>query len=84
MEEMTVREHLAAQAIGMEVLRALHREEVRSTLLSATESRALRALEEIRRVLDDDGLADPECFRRIEAIIRIFNDNAVPISRHDW
>lgn len=46
---------------------------------------ACQALEEIRRVLDDDRLDDQECFGRIEEIVKIYEkigSNAG--TRHDF
>lgn len=44
-----------------------------------------RALERIQAILKDDSLTDPECFQRIEAIVRVYEDlggGAGP--RHDF
>ena len=35
---------------------------------------ACRALEDIRRLLDDDSLDDPACFLRIEEIVNIYEE----------
>lgn len=60
-------------------------EEKQSLLGELINSAACRALEEIRGVLDDDRLDDPECFRRIEEIVKIYEkigSNAG--TRHDF
>lgn len=38
------------------------------------ENRCWQALMEIRAVLDDETLEDPECFQRIEQIVRIYEE----------
>lgn len=49
------------------------------------EARCWQALAEIRAVLDDGTLEDPECFRRIEQIVRIYEDlGPGGGSRHDF
>lgn len=75
-------EQLAAQAIGLEVMN--HFKETRKELEPKEESKALQALEEIRRILDDNTLDDPECFHRIEAIVNTLEANGIYTSRHDW
>ena len=47
--------------------------------------RCWQALMEIRAVLDDGTLEDPECFHRIEQIVRIYEDlGPGGGSRHDF
>ena len=47
--------------------------------------RCWQALSEIRAVLDDETLEDPECFRRIERIVRICEELGLGGgSRHDF
>ena len=47
--------------------------------------RCVQALRDIREVLDDDTLNDPECFRRIEKIVEIYEALDVGTgSRHDF
>ena len=82
--ELTAQEDLAAEAIGLEVMRYLKQEETVKRIVAATESRAMRALEKIRRILNDDSLEDPECFQRIEAILTALEDHGVFTTRHDW
>ena len=60
-------------------------EEKQSLLGELMNNAACRALEEIRRVLDDDRLDDQECFARIEEIVKIYEkigSNAG--TRHDF
>ena len=44
-----------------------------------------RALEQIQAVLQYDDLTDPECFRKIEAIVRIYEELGSSTGpRHDF
>lgn len=82
---LTIAEELYVQSLGWEVLRFLKREEENLlNLYRETDSEALRVLEEIRRVLDDDTLDDPDCFRRIEAVVKAFHAHDISTTRHDW
>lgn len=82
---LTIAEELYVQSLGWEVLRFLKREEGNLlNLYRETDSEALRVLEEIRRVLDDDTLDDPDCFRRIEAVVKAFHAHDISTTRHDW
>lgn len=82
--ELTAQEELAAQAIGLEAMRYLKDGETIRKIAAETESRAMRALERIRRILNDDSLDDPECFQRIESILTALEDAGIFTSRHDW
>ena len=53
-------------------------------LPALAESSALKLIAEIKAVLDDDSLEDPECFQRIEAILTALEDHGVFTTRHDW
>ena len=49
------------------------------------EERCFQALREIRNVLDDSGLTDPECFAEIEKIISVLEELGVGCGRwHDY
>lgn len=82
--ELTAQEELAAQAIGLEAMRYLKQEETVKRIAAETNSRAMRALEGIRRILNDDSLEDPECFQRIESILTALEDYGIFTTRHDW
>lgn len=82
--ELTAQEELAAEAIGLEVMRYLKQEETVKKIAAETESKAMRALEGIRRILNDDGLEDPECFQRIKSILSALEDAGIFTTRHDW
>lgn len=47
-------------------------EEKQSLLAELMQNRACQALEDIRKVLDNDRLDDQTCFYRIEEIVRIY------------
>lgn len=50
----------------------------------AMESRAIRTLEAIRRVLEDDSYDDPECFERVDALVTLyFRELEIRINRHN-
>ena len=74
---------LYEKVIGQQVLEyveALRAEE----LLASVESEALKLLSEIKAILDDDAIEDPECFRRIDAIVNAFWSRGIDTSRNDW
>ena len=83
-EKLTAQEELAAEAIGLEVMRYLKQEETVKRIAAETESRAMRALEKIRSILNDDSLEDPTCFQRIDALVDAFYVRNVHTPRHDW
>lgn len=82
--ELTAQEELAAEAIGLEVMRYLKREETVKRIVAEADSKAMRALEGIRQILSDDSLEDPECFQRIESILTALEDVGIFTARHDW
>lgn len=60
-------------------------EEKHSLLAELMDSAACRALEDIRTVLDDDRLDDPNCFWRIEKIVKIYEQiGSNAGSHHDF
>lgn len=82
--EYQVHEELIASAIGTLVMQHLRGETIPKEIAEAMESKAVRTLEEIRRILNDDGVEDPECFRRIEAIVCAMEDGGIHTNRHDF
>ena len=82
--EWTAQEELAAQAIGLEAMRYLRQEETVKRIAEETNAKVMRALEGIRRILNDDSLDDPECFQRIESILSVLEEAGIFTSRHDW
>lgn len=60
-------------------------EEKQSLLAELMQNRACQALEDIRKVLDNDRLDDQTCFYRIEEIVRIYEKTGSNGgSRHDF
>lgn len=56
-----------------------------SFLLKLLECRSYQALHEIKRILEDDSLRDPECFEKIEAIVCLFEELGSGCgNRHDF
>ena len=53
------------------------------TMASKVDSEAVRILSEIKKVLDDPGLDDPECFYRIDAIVDAFHQAGLSTRRHE-
>ena len=84
MENFSILEELAAQAIAYEFSKYMKQTGFIEKLGQEMDSIALRTLEEIRRALNDDSLNDPECFNRIEAIINALDENGLSTTRHDW
>ena len=57
----------------------------KAVLEQLAKDRCCQALKEIRAVLDDDTLEDPECFQRIERIVTIYEALGPGAgSRHDF
>ena len=56
----------------------------REELVPVMESKALDIIAEIKAVLDNEALNDPECFQKIEAIVETFHKNGLSTFRHDW
>ena len=45
-----------------------------NSLLLLLEYKSYQTLREIKRILEDDSLSDPECFQKIEAIVCLFEE----------
>lgn len=52
-------------------------------LVTAMESEALGLVAEIKEILDDESLEDPQCFRKVDAIVDAFQARGLGTSRHD-
>jgi hypothetical protein len=49
------------------------------------EAQCYQMIKEIKGVLEDGSLDDPECFERIEKIVCVLEENGISCSgRHDW
>ena len=67
-----VEKRLYAQAVGWEVLR--YAKELNThELAQKVDSDAITLIKEIKAILDDRTLDDPDCFQRIDAIVRAFH-----------
>lgn len=82
--ELSLQEELAARAIGTEAVKYLCQEETLQKITAEVNSQALRTLEKIREILNDDSLSDPECFHRIEAVVNALESSGIDTTRHDW
>jgi len=80
---LNIEEEFAAQAIGAEALKYLKEAWTPEKLALAAEGRAVKALEDIRRVLDDRALDDPACFHQIQAILNVLEEHDIYSTRHD-
>lgn len=48
------------------------------------ESKAAKLISDIKTILDDEALDDPQCFQRIDAIVDMFHAAGLNVTRHDW
>lgn len=53
-------------------------------LASRLNASAMDLISEIKAILDDDTLEDPECFHRIDAMVDAFGAKGLYTPRHDW
>lgn len=81
--EFSVQDELYARAIGWKVLDYLRREHP-GEAAKEVEGDALRVLEKIQTILDDDTLDDSDCFERIDLIVKTFYAYGLSTNRHDW
>ncbi len=81
-DRSVVSEALWAKTIGQEVLKYVKSRGVEMD--RRVHDEAVELLEKIKAILDDDSLPDPECFRRIDAMVDAFQTAGVPTARHDW
>ncbi|MBD5119438.1 MAG: hypothetical protein HDT37_10115 [Clostridiales bacterium] len=82
--EQTITEELFANLIGKSVLQYCKTQHILDETAQQVESGALAVLAQVKEALNDETLDDPECFRRIEAIVEAFHGNGLSTSRHDW
>ena len=69
---------LWAQAVGEKMLEVAKAQGWHQ----GVESHAVRLLEEIQAVLDDDSLDDPTCFIRMEELLAKWNQAGLHTTRH--
>lgn len=75
--------NMYAQAIGQEVVKFICSFRP-GDLIPLVNQESLSLLAAIKAILDDDSLDDPQCFRRIEALVDAFYAHGIPTDRHDW
>lgn len=73
-----MRQALYAKALGDLILRYEERLSP-DAVIKQMESNALSLLEEIRAILTDDTLSDPECFYKIDAMVMDFYQVGDPL-----
>ncbi len=73
-----ISEQLWAQAVGAEMLKIAKAQDWQQ----AVESLAVRLLEDIQAILDDDRLDDPTCFVRMEEVLTRWNQAGLRSVRH--
>ena len=78
--KLSISKELLAQAIARDVAECIDMGDCADQI----ECDAVRILEQIRDILDDDGLSDPECFGKIDAIVSVFHGHGQHTSRHDF
>ncbi len=78
---MEIINEVAASMIGRGEIKLILSPEV----AMYAESRCMEILDRIRQIVSDDTLDDPECFRRIEAVICEFERYGIDCGqRHDF
>lgn len=66
--------------LAVKYLEALQPDDV----IPVMETKALALIAEIKVILDDETTEDPECFRRIDELVKAFHKSGIPTTRHDW
>lgn len=80
--KLSFEDELWAKVIAQEMLRCT-RHTGHQIMAGHVDSEAVRILSEIKKVLDNKSLDDPECFDRIEAIVNIFFRAGLSTRRHE-
>lgn len=71
---LSIADELFARSLGWEVLRYLRQNEHDSQRIGQdAECDPVRILEQIRQILDDDTIEDPECLEKIRQILNEFD-----------
>jgi hypothetical protein len=81
-DEKTVSQSLWDREVGAYVLNCLQHCDT-SVLAQQVDSEAVRLLEEIKAIIQDPALDDPECFARIEALTNAFYVHGISTTRHN-
>lgn len=75
---------MLARVIGWSVIEYLKQDGTLHQIKAETEADAVRALNQIQCVLNDQSLKDPECFQHIERIVEALHAYGLSTSRHDF
>ena len=75
---------MLARVIGWSVIDYLKQDGTLHQIKAETEADAVRALNQIQCVLNDQSLKDPECFQRIERIVEALHACGLSTSRHNF
>ena len=81
-DHSVVSEALWARTMGQEILKFVKSRGV--DVDQRIHDEAVAQLEQVKAILDDDSLADPACFHRIDAIVDAFQSAGISTARHDW
>lgn len=81
-DKKTVSQSLWDREVGAYVLNCLQHCDT-SVLAQQVDSEAVRLLEEIKAIIQDPALDDPECFARIEALTNAFYVHGISTTRHN-
>ena len=76
-------EWLATRSIGIEMLYQIGVLS-KDTFIDRVDGEMMKILLEIIEILEDKTLDDPTCFKRIDAIVDVFQKRYFNITRHDW
>ncbi len=77
-----MKRNLCAHTIGEHVMSYMEDYDF-PALAQRVDSDAVKLVAEVKAILDDRTLDDPECFERIEAIIDAFYTHGLWTTRHD-
>lgn len=72
---------LCAKALG-DLIMTYYERISPADIFQKAESNALALIAEIKNILDDRTLSDPDCFQRIDMIVSAFCQTGLPTSRH--
>lgn len=80
-----IKDELYARALGWEAVQYIKQN---LALLQNIELEidldALKVLDQLRLILDDNNIVDLDCFEKIERIVQTFHAYGLSTTRHDW
>ena len=83
MMELNITDELLARTVGWAFISYLKQNNMLESLAREAQSDAVRALEQIQLILNNNSLSDSECFQRIERITETFYAYGLSTTRHD-